>query len=194
MAAFPRALSRPGSPGNVLKSIQKFFAARARAKRREKPCTTPHHSGSCASRPRHSGCTSGSSAHASAPPSREPCRRLGPSSASCLPTGEARAFSRFSLGHHAQRRRIQQALGTVGGPARPRGTTAGQGRGLWQSGRRAPGLCGRRGQRRRLGGVGHGRWEQEVPTAAQVRAMQEPRLCVAAQGPQALLHVAGLPV
>lgn len=81
MAAFPRALSRPGSPGNVLKSIQKFCAARARAKRRKKPCTTPHHSGSCASRPRHSGCTSGSSAHASAPPSREPCRRLGPSSA-----------------------------------------------------------------------------------------------------------------
>lgn len=102
---------------------------------------------------------------------------------------------RFSLGHHAQRRRIQQALGSVGSPARPRGTAAGQSR-LRQRSRGAAGDGGRRGQRRRLqlGDVGDGRCEQEIPAAAQVRAMQEPRLRVAAQGPQALLHVAGLPV
>lgn len=41
MTALPRALSRPGSPGNVLKSIQKFCSARARArKKRAQPPTS----------------------------------------------------------------------------------------------------------------------------------------------------------
>ena len=53
----------------------------------------------------------------------------------------------------------------------------------------------RRRRRIRLGSVGHGRrLEQEVSAAAQVRAVPQPRLRVAAQGPQAFLHVAGLPV
>lgn len=40
----PWRRSRPGSPGNVLKSIQKFCAARAKRKKKD---TTPHYSGRC---------------------------------------------------------------------------------------------------------------------------------------------------
>ena len=36
MAALPRAFSRPGNPGNVLKSIQKFCAARAQEGKKKK--------------------------------------------------------------------------------------------------------------------------------------------------------------
>lgn len=124
-------------------------------------------------------------------------RRLGASLAAVSRPERPSESSLFSLEHHAQRRRIQQALGAVGGSARPRGTAAGQGRGLRKSSRGAAWVGGHRGRQQRrlgLGGVGRGCRQQEVPEAAQVRAMQEPRLRVAAQGPQALLHVAGLPV
>lgn len=197
-----RIPSRPLPPRQSRERSEKYLKVLrgARAKRKG---TTPHQSRRCVSRPRHSGCTSGCSAHGF---------WAFPAGASPLPVLSARSrvqtregpggSSHFLLGHHAQRRRVQQALCPFGGPARRRGTPAGQGRGLWQSGRgaaREQWRRERRGQRRRrrllgLRGVGHGLREQEVPAAAQVRAMQEPRLRVAAQGPQALLHVAGLPV
>lgn len=128
-----------------------------------------------------------------APSSGKLRRRLGASLAAVSRPERRSESLLFSLEHHAQRRRIQQALGAVGGSARPRGTAAGQGRGLRQSSRGAAWVGGHRGrQQRRLGlrGVGRGCRQQEVPEAAQVREMQEPRLRVAAQGPQALLHVA----
>lgn len=104
----------------------------------------------------------------SSPRARAPRPACLPACLPACPRGAHLLALLARRGDHAQRGRLlQQApLGAGGGQAGP--------------------FLGQ-GGRRRGGG-------QEVTAAAQVRALQEPRLLLAAQGPQALLHVAGLPV